>query len=169
MFSPYEELEFLADYLPDEGESVLITRESGELVCKPFANHDLRDGVDDAELYGLLVHGNERLQGVGAFPLWITVIVLFWQAILLHGVMGVGWQAWYVVPGAGLVMLYGTMLWIRHRQQQLFQREILPGLLRELSRRRIPVYALMAGVRQHGELRTLLDELVRWSPERDCR
>ena len=29
MLSPYEELEFLADFLPDEGEAVVVTRQGG--------------------------------------------------------------------------------------------------------------------------------------------
>jgi hypothetical protein len=33
-----------------------------------------------------------------------------------------------------------------------------------MARRRLPLFTLIAGVRQHAELRTLLDELVRCSP-----
>ena len=55
--------------------------------------------------------------------------------------------------------------WIRWRQEIAFQTEILPALRMELRRRKVDVYSLIAGVRQHSELRTLLDELVRWAPE----
>lgn len=164
MFSPYEELEYLADYLPEEGEMVLITRQSGELVCKPWSNADLRDGVDDAELYGFLVQANERLHTAGAFPLWVGLMSLVWLAIFLHGIIGLDWTRWYLTPGLSVPLLFGCFHWIRHRQRRLFVREILPHLRSELARRRISYFSLVAGVRQHGELRSLLDELVHWSP-----
>jgi hypothetical protein len=49
MFTPFEELEHLAEYLPDEGESVLITRKDGELVCTEWSSGELRDGIDAPE------------------------------------------------------------------------------------------------------------------------
>ncbi|WP_092053970.1 hypothetical protein [Planctomicrobium piriforme] len=166
MFSPFEELEYLADYLPEEGEAVLITRESGELVCKPYAANDLRDGVDDAELYGLLVQSNERLNRRGLLPLWLAATVIFFSAIILHGILGLSWHRWYLIPGVTILTLYGSLFWIRVRRNRLFRSEILPVIMRELGRRRIRPYSLLAGVRQHGELRTLMDELIRWTPER---
>lgn len=165
MFSPYEELEYLSDYLPEEGEKILITRQSGELVCRPVGADDLRDGIDDSDLYGQLVQANERLHTAGTFPLWATLMSIVWLAILLHGVAGLGWKHWFVVPGLALPMLYGGFHWIRYRQLLCFRNEVLPSLRQELSIRSISRYSLIAGVRQHGELRTLLDELVRWSPE----
>lgn len=164
VFSPYEELEYLADFLPEEGEMVLLTRQSGELVCKPWSNADLRDGIDDSELYGFLVQANERLHTAGAFPLWVGLMGILWLAILLHGVIGLDWTYWYLTPGVSVPLLFAVVHWIRHRQQKLFVRGILPPLRRELSKRRIPYFSLLSGVRQHGELRSLLDELVRWSP-----
>ena len=167
MFSPYEELEYLADHLPDEGEAVLIARESGELVCRPVSGVDLRDGVDDAELYGFLVQANERIHGAGAFPVWMCVVMIFWMTILLHGLVGIGWERWYVVPCLAFLLMVAASKWGHFRQQKLFRREILPKLQVELHRRGIAPYALMAGVRQHGELRSLLDELVNWTPDRE--
>ncbi|WP_437223035.1 hypothetical protein SH661x_003046 [Planctomicrobium sp. SH661] len=166
MFSPFEELEYIADYLPEEGEAVLISREAGELVCKPYSNDDLRDGVDDAELYGFLVQANERVHSASTFPIWVTVLVLFWMAVALHGVLGVAWDRWYIVPGLAIPMVMGTASWIQHRQRRVFQQEIAPQLSRELSRRGIRPYALVAGVRQHGELRSIFEELVSWIPAR---
>jgi hypothetical protein len=164
MFSPFEELEYLADYLPEEGETVLISREAGELVCQPWLQEDFRDGIDDSRLYGRLVQANERLHNAGAMPIWVTLMGLVWLAILLHGAIGLGWSHWYVVPGLGLPALFGCFHWIRFRQHQLFRRSVLPGLQDEMARRRLPLFTLIAGVRQHAELRTLLDELVRCSP-----
>jgi hypothetical protein len=113
MFSPFEELEYLADYLPEEGETVLISREAGELVCQPWLQEDFRDGIDDSRLYGRLVQANERLHNAGAMPIWVTLMGLVWLAILLHGAIGLGWSHWYVVPGLGLPALFGCFHWIR--------------------------------------------------------
>ena len=167
MFSPYEELEYLADYLPDEGEIVLVTRESGELVCKPWTRHDLREGVDDAGLYGFLVQANEQLAAASAFPIWAVSIGILWLGILLHGIVDLSVDYWYLVPGIAFPAVFGCVLWIRKRQHLFFRDRILPKLQQELRRRELHLFALIAGVRQHSELRTLLDELIRWSPPID--
>lgn len=168
MFSPFEELEYLSEYLPEEGEKVLVSREAGELVCKPWSNSDLRDGIDDAELYGFLVQANERLHASRAFPIWVGVSTAIWLGIALHGFLGLDWTKWYLTPGLSLPILFGCFHWIRDRQHRLFEKRILPLLRVELSQRRIPFYSLIAGVRQHGELHALLDELVQWSPSGEC-
>jgi hypothetical protein len=36
MATPFEELEYLADQLPEEGESIIVTRMYGELVCQQY-------------------------------------------------------------------------------------------------------------------------------------
>jgi len=166
MFSPYEELEYLADYLPDEGESVLVSRQAGELVCKPHPEDDLRDGIENAELYGFLVQANERLHAAGIVPVRWTAIILIWAGVLLHGVLKMSWEQWYLWPGLAIPVFLGMMHWIQLRQRTLFRQEIVPQLNRELSARKIRPYALIAGVRQHSELRILFDELVRWLPPR---
>lgn len=166
MFSPYEELEYLADYLPEEGESVVITRQAGELVCKPHSFEDLRDGVEDAEFYGFLVQANERLQTVGTHLIRWTIVLLASMGLLLHGVLKFSWEQWYLLPGLAIPVVLGALHWIQRHQFQLFRQEIVPQLNRELAVRKIRPFALIAGVRQHSELRTLFDELVRWLPSR---
>ena len=167
MFSPYEELEYLADYLPEEGETVVVSREAGELVCKPFHKDELREGINESQLYGFLVQANERLHTAGALPIWVTAISIIWLAILVHGIIGLTWMHWYIVPGLMLPMLYGCFVWIRQRQQAYFQKMILPQLQSELQRRQVPFYSLIAGIRQHAEFQSLLDEIVHWSPQVD--
>lgn len=164
MFSPYEELEYVSDFLPDEGEAVIISREGGELVCKPWQRDELRDGIDDADLYGRLVHANERLAAAHSLPLWCGVIGLIWLAIGLHGGLGLSWGYWYLVPGISFPAMYGFRWWGRQRQTDVFSQHVLPSLRTEIARRRISPYALIGGIRQHPELRSLLDELIRWSP-----
>ena len=165
MLTPFEELEYLADYLPEEGETVIVTRQGGELHCEAMGTSDLRDGVEDVELYGRLVQANERLNGRGSMPLWMGAMGLMGLGILLYPLIGLGWTEWYLMPALGLVMLFVSFHWIRHRQHQLFETDILPMLRREANARRISFYSLIAGVRQHSELRTLLDELIRFQPD----
>lgn len=164
LFSPYEELEYLSDYLPDEGESVLVTRQAGTLVCHPWRQSELREGIQDSQLYGFLVQANERLHAVGIGPLWAAAIGLIWLAIVLHGIFGLSWEYWYLVPGCSVLVFYGAFYWIKKRQQFYFENAILPQLQAELKQRRIPFYALIGGIRQHEEFRCLLDEIVHWSP-----
>lgn len=167
MFTPYEELEYIANFLPEEGEAVVVTRQGGELRCEPMLGGDLREGIEDVELYGRLVQANERLNAQGSLPLWSTAFALLALAILAYRVIGLGWAEWYLLPAMGLVALFGCFHWIRHRQRKLFEAEIRPVLVREAMVRRLSLYALMAGVRQHAEFRTLLDELIRWEPFRE--
>lgn len=166
MLTPYEELEFLAEFIPDEGEAIVVTRQGGELHCEPFGDDDLRSGIEDVELYGRLVQANERLNAQGSLPLWTTAFALTAVGILLHRVVGLGWSEWYLLPAIGLLALFGCFHWIRARQRRLFDAAVRPMLLREALSRHITLYALMAGIRQHAEFRTLLDELVRWEPSR---
>lgn len=165
MFSPYEELEFLADYLPDEGETVAVTRQNGELVCKPWQRDQLRDGVDEADLYGRLVQANERLAASHALPLWAGLIGLIWLSVGLYLGFGLTWSQWLIIPAVSLPTVYGCIEWGRARQTRKFRCEILPGLRLELTRRKITPFQLISGVRQHAELRNLLDELIGWTSQ----
>jgi len=165
MRTPFEDLEYLADFLPEEGESIVVSRQYGELRCESIADQTLRDGVDDADLYGRMVQMNERLNACGAMPIWVTTFVWFWSSVMMYTVGGLDWTHWYVSAGLGLLAVYGCFHWIRHQQHRLFVRELRPLLQRELSRHQIEPYELLAGVRQHVEFRTLLDELIRWQPE----
>lgn len=87
MFSPFEELEYLAEYLPDEGEVVLITRQSGDLVCKPLMDNDLRDGISDTQLYGFLIQANERLELAQRTPIWFCSVLYVWHCRTRLGAM----------------------------------------------------------------------------------
>lgn len=167
MLTPYEELEFLAEFLPEEGEAVVVTRQGGELHCEPVHGEEFRDGIEDVELYGRFVQANERLNAQGSLPLWSTAFGMMLVGIVLFRLAGLGWSEWYVLPAVGLLALFGCFHWIRRRQARLFDERIRPMLLREATVRRISVYALIAGIRQHPEFRSLLDELIRWEPVRE--
>lgn len=161
MLSPFEELEYLSDYLPEEGESVIVSRQSGELVCEPFQPQSLREGITDPRMYGMLIHANERLNALGAMPIWVTAIGFFWGCVALVYVDVLNWRSWFLVPGLALGLLPACVGWIRFRQHRLFRNEIRPLLESVLRGRRIDPHSLLGAVRQHEELRTLMDELVR--------
>ena len=160
MFTPFEELEYLADYLPEEGESILVARRDGELVCHPWRGDSLRDGIEDDELYGLLVQANERLNSLAALPLWGAGVGAFWGLTAIYTIGQLSWTSWCLVPGIGLVALWACFLWIRKRQRRVFLKELRPRILATIRRRGISLHALIAGIRQHSELRTLLDEFA---------
>ncbi len=160
MLTPFEELEYLADYLPEEGESILVTRAGGELHCEPYREASLRDGVEDPALYGLLVRANERLNARAALPLWACGVGLFWAVVAIFAAGGLGWESWFLVPGLGLVALWSCFLWIRARQRQLFTGEIRAQIESAIRCRGIDANSLLGGIRQHPELRTLLDEYI---------
>src|SRR5579872_1940670 len=153
MTTPFEDLEYLADYLPDEGEAVIVARRGGELICEPLRQDSPQERALDAELYGRLVQANERLKSVGAPALWGTALMLIFGACLaLHKSADVAWEGWYFDVGillAGGAVCYG---WIQLRQRRLFREQIRPMLDAQLRCRGINRYGLMGVARQHAEL-----------------
>jgi hypothetical protein len=162
MNSPFEELEYLADYLPDEGESVIVTRQFGELTCETLQREQQQTKeLTDSDFYGRLVQANERLAGLGTLPLWSCALVFFWSCVLLHQLAGLGWNGWYLDVGIGLTTLMTCFVWIRMRQNHLFSTEFQAMLNWQLRRRKIDKYSLIGQLRQRNELRTLLDTMNR--------
>lgn len=161
MSSPFEELEYLSDYLPEEGEAVIVSRRGGELICEALPAESNRDLLADSEFYGRMVFANERLVSQGAFPIWTCVLGCFWICVGLHLTFGLGWNGWYFDAGVALSLLLVCFLWIRRRQTTLFYREIRPMLSVQLRRRMADRYSVIGSMRQHPELRTLLDVLSR--------
>ena len=161
MFGHYEELEYVAEFLPEEGESVVVSRKNGELACAPLWKNKLRDGVSEAELYGRLVHANERLNALASLPLWVAAMGVFWLAICLHVLIILQWSTWQWVPGQSLLVMFACYHWYHYRRRWYFRREILPSLLNELRARGLTPFELIAGLRQHSELNTLLSEFCK--------
>lgn len=162
MPTPFEELEYLADYLPDEGESVVVSRREGELVCESTFHGQFHDGISDPEFYGRLVQCNERLNQLSAGPLWWAVILGFWLCVVVHKLTRLGWEGWYLDVGVGLMVMMACFAWIRRRQAAVFVTEMRPMLNYQLRQRRLDRFSLLGALRQHPELRTLMSEMSRW-------
>ena len=165
MMNRFEELEYLADYIPEEGEAIVVTRRHGELVCEPCRADSPRESTTtefDAPLYGRLVHANERLNAVGAMPIFATVTIWFWVCVATHLLTGLGWNAWFLDVGFALMATFLCHAWIRRRQSLLFRTEIRPVLARISHERGLDHYSVMGAMRQRPELRTLLDDMARW-------
>jgi len=165
MNTPFEDLEYLADYLPDEGEAMLVSRRDGELVCEPFAQETGREGIADPEFYGRLIQASERLSMQSTLPLWVCLIGCFWGCVALHMLTGIGWVGAFFDIGLVMMALMGGYCWIRYRHQNMFRQEIRPMLEREIRRRSLQKYAVIGAIRQHPEMRSLMDELSLWTEE----
>lgn len=161
MSSPFEELEYLADYLPEEGESVVVTRRNGELVCQAISTASEKEGVADTELYGRLVLANERLDRLNVVPLWSCALGAFVTAVAFFQFTHIGWPGWYVAVGIAAVAGLACSSWIAVRRERLFRREIVPMLDRQMRHGGFTQYALVGAIRQHPELSALLTELSR--------
>jgi len=164
MHSPFEELEYLVDFLPEEGETVVVTRRAGELVCEPHGRETsalARDGVFDPVFYGRLVQSNERLRARASRPIWITLVALFWTCVAIHAATGLNWQGWFWDVGLALMAFGGGYAWVRSRRSQLYCAQIEPVLERLIRERRLDRYAVIGSIRQHVELRFLLEEMSR--------
>lgn len=163
MNTPFEDLEFLADYLPDEGETVVVTRRGGELICQPVRQESFREGVTDAELYGRLILANERLNTRGTLPIWIGLLLTFATCLTFHRLTGMGWEAWYVDASIAFFAAMAVTGWIVIRRRLLFRRDIRPMLENQFRLRGLNRFTVIGSVRQHPELRTLLDEMTTWA------
>lgn len=170
MGSPYEELEYLANYLPDEGESVVVTRRSGELVCErpssfqerhqPTPPQQTANEIAHPEFDGRLIQANARLRYLAVLPIWTCAIVSFWTCVLLHTASEFG--TWYGYCGVLFITFPATHLWIRVRRSRLVRTELRAMLAWQLRRWRLDRFAAMSQMQGRPELRDLQAELLRW-------
>lgn len=165
MNTPFEDLEYLADYLPEEGETVVVTRRDGELVCHQVASETAQAGVADAELYGRLILANERLTDLALVPMWVCLLAAFGIDIAFFQLSGVGWHGWYVAVGIAAVAGLTCTTWIAVRRRNHYRKQIRPMLERQMRKRGLNQFALVAAVRQHPELACLLTEVSRGAQE----
>ena len=189
MKSPYEELEYIADHLPDEGEAVVVSRQRGEIVCEayreptptsqpqvaqkvaavvpPFPTAPIVEnnlpGLTDPALYGRLLQANERLKGCVWSYIWPWVLSIYWLCVGCHWLTTSGWSTWYLDIGIALIVSIGAIVWIQHQQWKLFHNEICPVLERQMAERETNKYKLLSEMRQHPELKLLVTVLSRWT------
>ncbi|MBA4032196.1 MAG: hypothetical protein C0478_15100 [Planctomyces sp.] len=161
--SPYEELEYLADYLPSNGESIVVSRRDGELVCEPVKKPRPLDPLEDPALYGRLVQINERLQQLWTMPIVLGLVGWFWLCVGLHVWQDAGLSGWFLDVGFGLMIAVGVSSWIQQRQRLYFRQAQQESLSRQLRQARIDHHTLIGALRHHPELRTLFSQLVRWN------
>lgn len=163
MNSPFEELEFLSDYLPDEGESVVVSRQDGELVCRSYRQEPpTRDPLDDPVLYGRLVQANERLRGAAARPIWWSVSALYLGCVAIHLLTAWGWYGVVADVGLALLLLQFCVGQIRREREMIFRTEIRPMLTRIFRQHRAERYTVLGATRQRPELHSICAELARW-------
>lgn len=158
--SPFEELEYLADFLPSNGESIVVSRRDGELVCEAVKHLQKSDPLDDPALYGRLVQINERLQRLSVRPIVIGVLVWFWLCVAHHQGMDVGISGWFLDLGFGLLIGVAISSWIQYRQWKLFRKIHHESLARQLRQTRIDQHTLIGLLRHQPELRLLFSQLV---------
>jgi hypothetical protein len=161
MSTPFEDLELLADFLPDEGESVVVSRRDGDLVCEPLHAEGYRNGITDAELYGRLVLANEQLTSLNAVPYWTCLFAGFGACVAFFELTGVGWNGWYVALGLGALAALIGSFWAMQRRRRYFHDRLRGMIENQIRRRHLSRYLLVGAIRQHPELSTLLDELGR--------
>lgn len=168
MTSPFEELEYLAEFLPEEGESVLVTRRRGELVCEsyqePRDNSEPRlEGISDSTQYGRLLHARTRMS-TSYWPIvGVAVLVAYWSCLAVHLITGLGWSGWYLDVGICLVTACAVFMLVHLQNWKRFEVDVLPAIHQVLADSDMDRYELLTALQQHRELRPLVWYLSRWS------
>jgi len=160
MSTPFEEIEFLADRLPREGEAVVVSRRDGELVCEPLSEQLARVELD-SEFCGWLIYANERLRRLTT-SLWAAAAVLSLSVVMaVHLLTGFTPMSWLADVGLIGLIAYATMILADGARQAAFRRGIAPVLESQMRRRGIRPFSFLAVLRQHPELSFLFGCAVR--------
>lgn len=163
--SSFEELEYLADFLPEEGEAVVVVRRGGELVCetydRPAHKAAQATSVVDAQFYGRLVQANEQLRALSALPLWSCAIGALPGCLLIHRIAGIAWTEWYIYAGVLVSVAALCQWWLQQRRSEYFIREIRTMMNWQFRHLRLERFAVLGEIRSRPELKTLLTEMTR--------
>ncbi|MBB03791.1 MAG: hypothetical protein CMJ47_14195 [Planctomyces sp.] len=168
MNNPYEELEYLADFLPDEGESVIVSRRRGQLVCESYfepmtSSSNTQSQQIDRELYGRLSTVESRLRLLWQTPAMVSVLSFYWVCVVLHRVFELGWSAWYLDLGLGMMILVGCYQYVQYQRRRYFLESVCPALQKWMVEHQLDKYTLIAWLTAHRNLSTLRDALTRWT------
>jgi len=168
MNNPYEELEYLADFLPDEGEAVIVSRRRGQLVCEtyfePMTTSNSSQGQQiDRELYGRLSMVESRLKLLWQTPAMVSVLAFYWVCVVLHRVFELGWSAWYLDLGLGMMIVAGCYHYVQYQRRRYFLEAVCPALQKWMVDHQLDKYTLIAWLTAHRNLSTLREALTRWT------
>lgn len=167
MNSPFEELEYLADFLPEEGESVVMTRRRGQLVCEaylePASMPMPHPGAVDRELSGRMTMINSRLKYLKNGPVLVTILSYYWMCVLMHRLFVLGWSGWYLDLGLGLLMGVSCYLYVQFRQRKYFLELVCPLMKQLMQDHQLDKYSLIAYLSKHQNLSTLASAFTRWT------
>lgn len=167
MSSPFEELEYLADFLPEEGESVVVSRRRGQLVCEtllepsPFTSTP--SSQIDRGLFGRLATINARLKNLKTGPILVTLLSCYWICVVMHRFFAIGWSGWYLDLGLGLLMGVACYLYVQYRQRKYFLEIICPLMKQLMQDHQLEKYSLIAYLSQHRNLSSLASAFTRWT------
>jgi hypothetical protein len=165
--NPYEDLEYLAEFLPEEGESVIVTRRRGQLVCETFFESmpqtASQTGLVDRELYGRLATLDAKMRVLWQTPVVMTVLATYWACVTLHRGLGLGWNGWYLDVGLMLIAGVACLRFIQRRQRRYFLTQVCPALQKWMIDYQIDKYSLIAWLTTHRNLVTLRHALTRWT------
>ncbi len=166
MNNPFEDLEYLAEFLPEEGESVIVSRRRGRLVCESYAEPAQTSqptGIINREFYGRLVSINAKLQQFWAVPFVVAVTAFFVASFLLQELAGFGWADWGVFLALGTVLITLPVFYVHWRQRQFFRTAVCPTLQQLMNDHQIDKYSLIAYLSTQRQLKGIYQALTRWT------
>ncbi len=167
MNSPFEDLEYLADFLPEEGESVIVSRRRGQLVCESYSEptpfSPAPTGRIDRELFGRMTTMNTRLRNLQIGPILVTLLSCYWLCVIMHRFFALGWAGWYLDLGLALLMGVSCYLYVQFRQRKYFLEMVCPLMKQLMMDHQLEKYSLIAYLAQHRNLSTLACAFTRWT------
>ncbi len=165
MNNPFEDLEYLADFLPEEGESVIMSRRRGQLICETYLEPApvVPPGIIDRELFGRMTTINTRLKNLKIGPILIAVLGSYWMCVTMHRVFTLGWSGWYLDLGLGLLIGISCYLYVQFRQRKYFLEIVCPIMKQLMRDHQLEKYSLIAYLSQHQNLSSLASAFTRWT------
>lgn len=174
--SPYEEIETIADFLPEEGQSITLTRRKGQLVVDDVTQKNrqqdaltqerlrqAKQRVAEETLFGHLVQANERLQNFSIKNFLFAILLTYATSMGLSWYLG--WESMNagVVVGVTLTILAGFVLNERNEVKKRFVYQVCPELDRVLTERNIDKFHLLGMMKNHKDLAPLARAISRWT------
>lgn len=168
MNNPYEDLEYLSEFLPEEGESVIISRRRGQLVCESYlepmhSQYTNGPALIDRELYGRLTMADTRLRVIWQAPAIVAVLTFYLMSLTVHRMLSVGWSGWYLDLGLALLIGVTCYHFIQSQRRRYFLTTVCPALQKWMLDHQLDKYTLIAWLTMHRNLSALKEALTRWT------